>query len=241
MRVEFPSGYGTGNDTIEGALYAPAGSGAHPGVVVIPDIRGLYEHYHDVARRLAGDGFAALAVNPYSRGEQPDTTDMQAVFRFMRELPDRQLIGDLQGAADFLAGRPETAGRKLGITGFCMGGKYTVLGACNLRGLDAAVCWYGMLRVDEIDERNPEHPLDALRRLSCPLLGLFGKEDPIVPLDQVEQLERDGEALSHDVEVVVYPGAGHAFANDSRPDAYRPEAAEDAWTRALAFLHRHLD
>ena len=179
MRVEFPSG----NDTIEGALYAPAGGAAHPGVVVIHDIRGLYDPYHDVARRLADDGFAALAVNLYSRGETPDTGDMQAVFRFMRELPDRQVLGDLQAAADFLAGRPETAGRKLGITGFCMGGKYVVLSACNLRGLDAAVCWYGMLRVDEIDERNPEHPLDALPRLSCPLLGLFGKEDPVVPLE----------------------------------------------------------
>ena len=237
MRVEFPSG----NDTIVGALYAPAGGAAHPGVVVIHDIRGLYDHYHDVARRLADDGFAALAVNLYSRGETPDTGDMQAVFRFMRELPDRQVLGDLQAAADFLAGRPETAGRKLGITGFCMGGKYVVLSACNLRGLDAAVCWYGMLRVDEIDERNPEHPLDALPRLSCPLLGLFGKEDPVVPLEQVEQLERDGEALAREVQVVVYPGAGHAFANDTRPDSYRPDAAEDAWSRALTFLHQHLD
>ena len=237
MRVEFPSG----NDTIEGALYAPAGGAAHPGVVVIHDIRGLYDHYHDVARRLADDGFAALAVNLYSRGETPDTGDMQAVFRFMRELPDRQVLGDLQAAADFLAGRPETAGRKLGITGFCMGGKYVVLSACNLRGLDAAVCWYGMLRVDEIDERNPEHPLDALPRLSCPLLGLFGKEDPVVPLEQVEQLERDGEALAREVQVVVYPGAGHAFANDTRPDSYRPDAAEDAWSRALTFLHQYLD
>ncbi len=237
MRVEFPSG----NDTIEGALYAPAGGAAHPGVVVIHDIRGLYDHYHDVARRLADDGFAALAVNLYSRGETPDTGDMQAVFRFMRELPDRQVLGDLQAAADFLAGRPETAGRKLGITGFCMGGKYVVLSACNLRGLDAAVCWYGMLRVDEIDERNPEHPLDALPRLFCPLLGLFGKEDPVVPLEQVEQLERDGEALAREVQVVVYPGAGHAFANDTRPDSYRRDAAEDAWSRALTFLHQHLD
>ncbi len=237
LRVRFPSG----GDTIDGVLELPDGNGPHPGVVVIPDVRGLYDHYESVARRLADAGFAALAVNLYARGERPDTSDMQQVFRFMRELPDRQVLADLQASLDWLAGRPETSGRKLGITGFCMGGKYAVLAACSCSGLSAAVPWYGMLTVGEVDERNPEHPLDALGRLGCPLLGLFGKEDPIVPLAEVEELERRAAGLEHEVEVVVYPGAGHAFANDTRPDAYRPEAAADAWARALAFLHRALD
>ena len=237
MRVELPSG----SDRIEGWLELPQEAGTHPGVVVIPDVRGLYEHYRDVARRLADAGFAALAVNLYARGESPDTSDMQQVFRFMRELPDRQVLGDLQAARDWLSERPETRGRKLGITGFCMGGKYTVLAACRCSGLAAAVAWYGMLSVGELDERNPEHPLDALAALGCPLLGLFGKEDPIVPLAEVEALEQMAPELPHPVEVVVYPGAGHAFANDSRPDAYRPDAAEDGWRRALGFLHLRLD
>lgn len=208
---------------------------------MIPDVRGLYDHYEAVARRLADAGFAALAVNLYARGESPDTSDMKQVFRFMRELPDPQVLGDLQAACDWLAVRAETSGRRVGITGFCMGGKYTVLAACRCTGFSAAVPWYGMLTVGEIDAQNPEHPLDATSDLGCPLLGLFGVEDPIVPLAEVEDLERRAPGLAHELEVVVYPGAGHAFANDTRPDAYRPDAAEDAWRRALAFLHRHLD
>jgi carboxymethylenebutenolidase len=97
-----------------------------------------------------------------------------------------------------------------------------------------------MLRAPLIDANNPEHPLDALPRLRCPLLGLFGKEDPIVPVADVLELERRAASLSHEVETVVYPGAGHAFANDTRPEAYRPDAAADAWSRALVFFGRHL-
>ncbi len=236
MRVEFPSG----GDRIGGALYAPESSGPHPGVVIVPDVWGLYDHYHDVARRVAANGFVALALDLYSREGAPDLPDMDAVFRFMKELPDRRVLQDIQAAIDALAAREEVGERPVGITGFCMGGKYVILAACTCRGLSAAVPWYGLLRVPGIDEQNPEHPLDALPRLSCPLLGLFGREDPIVPLRDVEELERRTASSPHPVEVVVYPGAGHAFANDTRPDAYREEAARDAWSRALPFLHTHL-
>ncbi|MEE8558760.1 MAG: dienelactone hydrolase family protein [Myxococcota bacterium] len=237
MNFEFPSG----PDSIRGALYLPEQTDPRPGVVVIPDVRGLHDHYHDVARRLARDGFVALALDLYSREGPPDLPDMETVFRFMRELPDSRVLQDIGQAIDALSKHPSVGQSRVGITGFCMGGMYTILAACTCKGLSAAVSWYGMLRVQEIDESSPEHPLEALPRLSCPLLGLFGKEDPIVPLGDVEELQREGASQSHEVEVVVYPGAGHAFANDTRPDAYRADAAEDAWSRALAFLHRYLD
>lgn len=209
-------------------------------MVVIPDVRGLYDHYHAVARRLAAGGYAALALDLYTREGAPALPTMDDVFRLMRELPDRRVIQDVQAAIDWLGEQPETRGRRIGLTGFCMGGKYVVLAACSVRGLSAAVAWYGMLRAPVIDSNNPEHPLDALPRLACPLLGLFGKEDPIVPVADVEELERRGASLAHDVETVLYPGAGHAFANDTRPDAYRADAAADAWSRALRFFARHL-
>lgn len=231
MNVSFRSG----TDTINGALYLPDGGGPAPGVVVVPDVRGLYDHYHDVARRLADAGYAALAVDLYSRGDQPDTSSLETTFKFMRELPDRRVLADLQAAIDHLHAH-EAVSERVGITGFCMGGKYTVLAACRCTGLAAAVAWYGMLRVDAVDEQNPEHPLDALDTLGCPLLGLFGAEDPIVPLDDVAELERRGASARHAVEVVTYPGAGHAFANDSRPQAYRRDAAEDGWRRMLAWF-----
>ena len=208
-------------------------------MVLIPDVGGLSELYLDFARKLADSGLAALALNLYSRGEQPDLSSLDTIFKFLRELPDPQVLSDVQAALDHLAQRPETQDRPLGVMGFCVGGQYSILAACSCRGLSAAVAWYGMLRVQEIDERNPEHPLDALPRLSCPLLGLFGEDDAIVPQPDVDELRRRGAGLPHPVEAVVYPGAGHAFANPGRPDAYRPEAAADAWARSLAFLHRH--
>ena len=231
----------SGSDTIRGALYVPEQTGPRPGVVVIPDVRGLYDHFHDVARRLARDGFVALALDLYSREGPPDLPDMETTFRFMRELPDSRVLDDIGHAIHALSKHPSVGQSRIGITGFCMGGMYTILAACTCDGLSVAVPWYGMLRAQRIDESNPVHPLEALPRLSCPLLGLFGKEDPIVPLKQVEELQRIGAGLSQEVEVVVFPGAGHAFANESRADMYRADVAEDAWSRALAFLHRHLD
>ena len=237
MRVRFPNG----PDQIEGELVLPPTEGSHPGIVLIPDVGGLSELYVGFAQQMAQAGFAALALNPYSRGEQPDLSNLEAILKFLAELPDRQVLSDVQAALDYLAARPETRGRRLGVTGFCVGGQYTILAGCSLRGLSAAVAWYGMLRVSRIDECNPEHPLDALPLLGCPLLGLFGEDDAIVPRADVEELGRRTAGSACAVETVVYPGAGHAFANSGRPDAYRPEAARDAWERMLAFFHRHCD
>ncbi len=236
MKVEFP---GAGAP-IEAALYAPD-RGPHPGVIVIPDVRGLYDHFHDVGRRIAREGFATLVLDLYSRGDRPDTSSLEATFEFIRKLPDRRVLGDVEAAVRFLRGRPEVGDRAVGITGFCMGGKYAMLSACNVPDLAAAVAWYGMLRADTIDASNPEHAIDAIRRLRIPMLALFGAEDPIIPQTDVRELERRVAELDLEVDVIVYPGAGHAFFNDSRPESYRPEAAESAWVRAVEFLHRHLD
>ena len=236
MRVSFENA----GQRIPGELALPEGEGPHPGVVLIPDVGGLSELYEEFAARLAGAGLVALALDKYSRGEEPDLSSLETTLKFLRELPDPQVLGDVQAAIDYLAARPETAGRAIGLMGFCVGGKYTILSACSLRGIAAAVPWYGMLRVAEIDAANPEHPLEAIPRLGCPLLAIFGEDDSLVPQTDVTELRRRAEASSRDVEIVVYPGAGHAFANSRRPDAYRPEAAEDAWRRTLGFFERHL-
>lgn len=238
MNVSFPSG----NDTIRGTLHAPASGRPGPGVVVVHDVWGVYEPYHAAGRRLAEAGFAALVVDLYSRGEQPGTpADMPAVMRFLHALPDRRVLADLQAAIDFLRGRPEVAGRKVGITGFCMGGKYAFLAAARCTGLAAAVPWYGMLRADSLDAANPEHALDAAPEFGCPVLALFGADDVLIPQRDVEELRRRAEKHGLELEAVVYSGAGHAFANETRAEAYRPEAAADAWRRALAFLAAKLE
>jgi carboxymethylenebutenolidase len=179
----------------------------------------------DVARRLAGEGFFALAVDLYSREGVPDFPDMPAVFRWMRALPDARVLSDLGAAVGFLARRPEVAPTAIGITGFCMGGQYALMAACTVPGLSACVSWYGMLRYAERDAVKPASPLDLAAELACPYLGLFGEVDAIIPLADVEELRGILEGTGKRFEIVTYPGAGHAFFNDTRPEMYRQAAA----------------
>jgi len=236
MKVEFPSG----RDAIAGELCLPTRPPA-AGVVVLHDVWGLSDVYRGVAQRLADAGYAALALDLYARGERPGSpADMPAVMRFMNALPDRRVVLDVQAAIDFLRARPELAGRRIGLTGFCMGGKYAFLSACHCRDLSAAVPWYGMLRAPSIDDKNPEHALDALLSVRCPVLALFGAEDALIPQSDVAELRRRASERRLPIEVVVYPGAGHAFANESRPEAYRPAAADDGWRREFDFFAKQL-
>jgi len=237
VRVELASGA----DSLSGELALPERSGPAPGVVILHDVWGLSDLYRGVARRLAAAGYAALALDLYARGEKPGSpSDMPAVMRFMHALPDARVLGDVQAALDWLRARPEVAGRPVGLTGFCMGGKYTFLAASHCRGLAGAVAWYGMLRAPSLDRENPEHALDALPRTRCPVLGLFGAEDALIPQSDVAELRERASSQGLPIEVVVYPGAGHAFANESRPETFRKAAADDGWRRALDFFAKHL-
>ena len=226
--------------TLRGYAAWPSADGRLPALVLVPDVRGVSDHYRDVARRFAAEGFFTLAVDLYSREGAPNLPDMPAVFRFIRALPDTRVLSDLGAAVGYLARRPEVAAAAIGITGFCMGGQYALMAACTVPGLAACVSWYGMLRYDEHDAVKPASPLDLAPELACPYLGLFGEEDALIPNEDVVTLrailEREGKRF----EIVTYPGAGHAFFNDGRPDAYRPAAAADAWPRAVAFFRRHL-
>jgi len=220
--------------------YEVGTGGGAPGVVMVHDVWGLSEHTRDLADRLSGEGFAVLAVDLYRREGAVEITDAAA---FIRDLPDPRVLADLREAASRL--RADGAPR-VGVTGFCMGGMYALLAACE-PGFDAAVPFYGMLRHGEgllagpLDPaRKPREPLAAAADLACPLLGLFGDEDAFVPVAQVEALRTALASSPHESEIVRYPGAGHAFMNSTRPQAFRPEAAADAWPRMVAFLRRHL-
>jgi len=218
----------------------PAERSALPGLIVIPDVRGLTDHYRDIARRFAHEGFFALAVDLYSREGAPDLPDMAAVFAWIRQLPDPRVLADLGAAVRYLDERSEVARGRVGITGYCMGGQYALMAACSVPGIAACVSWYGMLRYAEHDERKPVSPLELAPRLACPYLGLFGAEDALIPTADVEELRAILERAGKTFAIKSYPGAGHAFFNDTRPDAYRPDAAADAWPRAIAFLRTHL-
>jgi carboxymethylenebutenolidase len=128
----------------------------------------------------------------------------------------------------------------VGVAGFCLGGQYAFMAACTVPGLAACVSWYGMLRYTEPNPVKLESPLAMAPRLTCPYLGLFGAEDALIPRGDVDELRSTLARTGRSFEIVEYPGAGHAFMNATRPDAYRPEAAADSWQRAVTFLRMHL-
>ena len=212
-----------------------------PAVVIIPDVRGLTEHYRDIARRLANEAFFALAIDLYSREGAPDLPDIESALRWMRHLDDRRVLADVDGTVRFLGSRPEVRTRSIGITGFCMGGQYALMAACSTASISACVSFYGMLRYAETTTHKPESPLDMAPRLHCPYLGLFGEDDALIPRADVKELEATLRRTGKNFQTKIYTGAGHAFMNDTRPEMYRPDAAKDAWTRAVTFFRAHLD
>jgi len=211
-----------------------------PAVIVIHDVRGLSDHYRDIASRFATAGFFALALDLYSREGTPELPDMDAVFRHMAALDDRRVLRDIESAVRYLQIRPEVCSGSIGITGFCMGGQYALMAACSVPRLAACVSFYGMLRYTEKTPHKPESALEMAPRLHCPYLGLFGAEDQLIPRADVKALESTLRKAGKTFKTKTYAGAGHAFFNDARPDAYRPAAARDAWRRAVAFFRTHL-
>ncbi|MGI9592599.1 MAG: dienelactone hydrolase family protein [Myxococcota bacterium] len=233
-------------EDVELGYLAYASDGPLPGVVMIHDVWGLSEHPRDLARRLAGEGFSVLAVDLYRREAEVKIEDPGA---WMRALSDPQVLSDVQAAQEFLAQHPSAAKRRIGVTGFCMGGSYAILAAASCTGLSASVAFYGLLSHEHgllhgesgpDPALKPRQPLDAVADLSCPLQAVYGDQDEFVPMSDVEDLKkRLVEAPQHG-EVKLYAGCGHAFLNDTREAAYRAQQAEDAWIEMVAFFRQHL-
>jgi carboxymethylenebutenolidase len=230
---------GAGGDEIEAYEARPVEDGARGGVVLIHHLPGFDRWSKEVARRFAVDGYDVLVPNLYWReapGADPD--DAAAVGRAQGGVADARLIGDVGGAAAYLRALPSSNG-KVAVIGHCSGGRQAVLAACNL-DLDGAVDCYGAFVVGTPPS---EFPLkvggieDQLPKLSCPLLGLFGKDDSYPSPDQVAELDRllTGHGKQH--EFHSYDGAGHAFFATDRP-AYRVEAALDGYQKIAAFFAR---
>ncbi|MBV9773623.1 MAG: dienelactone hydrolase family protein [Gemmatimonadetes bacterium] len=220
--------YGTvdGKD-LRGYLARPtAARGNLPAVVVIHEWWGLNDNVRMMARRLAGEGYSALAVDLY--GGQVGTTPQQAQALMMGVMRDRPAgIRNLQAATAYLAGHGAT---RIGTLGWCFGGGWSLQTALNVpERVDAAVVYYGQPVTDRAQ----------LARLDAPLLGFFGGADQGIPVDTARVMESRLRELGKDVEIHVYPGAKHAFANPSG-EAYDAQAAGDAWQRTVAFFARHL-
>jgi carboxymethylenebutenolidase len=217
-----------------------AGKAGLPVVLVVSEIFGVHEYIADVCRRLARAGYLAIAPDLFAR--QGDPASYAETARLMSELvakvPDAQVMGDLDGAVDWAAAHGGDTSR-LGITGFCWGGRIAWLYAVH-GSVKAAVAWYGRLE-GEKTALQPAHPVDRVKQLKAPVLGLYGGQDggiPVASVERMRELLRHGPAAARASEFVVYPEAGHAFHADYRP-SYREQAARDGWQRMLAWLHRH--
>lgn len=232
---------GHGNDEIEGYLARPMDSGPHGGVVVIHHMPGYDAATKEITRRFATLGYAALCPNLYTReapGADPD--DAAAASRAAGGVPDERFLGDVAGAARMLRGLSSANG-KVGVVGFCSGGRHAVLAACGLE-LDAAVDCYGAFVVGTPPEGFPisvSALYEWLPRLSCPLLGLFGEQDSYPSPDHVAELEGILREQGKPFDFHSYPDAGHGFFAVDRP-SYRPEAAVDGWRRIDRFFAQHL-
>jgi carboxymethylenebutenolidase len=230
--VTFPRG----SEVLRGHLSRAQPKGERGALVLIPDVYGLAPLYREIAGRFADRGFTTLAVDLYTREGTPKLTSPAEAMGWIAGLSDPRVLGDLQAAIDSLAA-PDL---RIGITGFCMGGQYALLAACSVRGVSACVSFYGMLRYAERNEKKPRSPLDAAGDLSCPYLGIFGEDDALIPGKDVAELGERLAGAGKTFEIKSYPGCGHAFLNHTRPDAYRPEAAADAFERAVSFFEGHL-
>jgi len=217
---------------------APAGRTGLPLVLVVSEILGVHEHIADVARRFARAGYLAIAPELFVR--QGDAQSYGEVGKLIAEViskvPDAQVMNDLDACLAWA--RAEGADtRRTAVTGFCWGGRITWLYAAHNPAVKAGVAWYGRL-VGQPSALTPRHPVDLAASLHGPVLGLYGGQDPGIPLDTVEQMKAAlaaGSAAARKSSFVVYPDAPHAFHADYRP-SYRREAAEDGWKRCLEWF-----
>ena len=232
---------GDGGDAIEAYLARPLDRGPRGGVVVIHHMPGYDAATKEITRRLAVQGFNALCPNLYHReapGASPD--DAAAAARAAGGVSDDRLVGDVGGAAEALR-RLAGSNGKVGVIGYCSGGRQAFLAACRLR-LDAVVDCYGGFVVEAAppDSPVPRQPVvTRAAELSCPLLGLFGADDSFPSPAQTAELDEALTEHAKDHEFHTYDGAGHAFFATDRP-SYRPEAAVDGWGRIWDFFGRHL-
>ena len=220
---------------------APSGKTHLPVVLVLSEIFGVHEHIADIARRFAHAGYLALAPELFVRqGDAQGYAEMAKLLsEVIAKVPDAQVAGDLDACVAWAAANGGDVSR-LGVTGFCWGGRQTWLYSAHQSRVKAAVAWYGRL-VGAPTALTPKQPVDLASALHAPVLGLYGEADTGIPMATVEQQRAalaQGSAAAKASQIVTYPDAPHAFHADYRP-SYRKVAAEDGWKRCLAWFRQH--
>jgi len=219
----------------------PDKGGRFPLVLVVQEIFGVHEHIKDVCRRLGKLGYFAIAVDLYHRqGDVTKFTDNQEIFaKVVNHVPDSQVMSDLDASVVFAESTGKVDTSKLGITGFCWGGRITWTYCLHNPKTKAGVAWYGRLVAPSKSALQPAYPVDFAANLKVPVLGLYGAEDAGIPVAHVEQMREALKAAGNTTsEIKLYDGAPHAFYADYRP-SYRKEAADDGWKRMQDWFKKH--
>jgi carboxymethylenebutenolidase len=233
--------HGHENDVIDAYLARPLGGGPHPGVVIIHHMPGWDGPHKEIARRFAHHGYAAILPNLQFREGKATPEENSASIRAAGGMPDDRTMGDVQAAIDYLRMQPYLNGR-VGVIGFCSGGRQAYLAGCSVKGINALVVCYGggvAAKPEELTPRQPVAPIDLTKDLQCPLLGLFGIEDTRPSPADAAKTEAALKEHGKTYEFHTYENAGHAFFAVDRPQ-YRVHAALDGWKRVFGWFEKYL-
>ncbi len=228
----------TQNGEIPAYRAMPATGGSFATVLVVQEIFGVHEHIKDICRRLAKLGYFAVAPALYAReGDVARMTDIQDILKVVATVPDSQVASDLDATVAWAhhTGKADTT--RLGIVGFCWGGRQVWLYAAHNPDLKAAVAWYGPLRSPS-SATAPRNPLDLVQQMNAPILGLYGGADDNIPVPLVEEMRAKLKEAGKSSEIVIFPDTPHGFNADYRL-SYRPQQAKDGWTRMLVWLKKY--
>ena len=216
----------------------PSEGGSFPVILIVQEIFGVHEHIKDVCRRFAKLGYMAVAPELYARqGDVSKLSDIDEIRKVVSKVPDAQVLADLDAAVAWAKATKQGDVEKLGITGFCWGGRIVWLYAAHSVQLKAGVAWYGRL-VGKASDLQPKYPIDVAASLKAPVLGLYGGNDQGIPFETIEQMRTALEAAHSLSNIIVYPDTPHAFYADYRA-SYRKEAADDGWKRLQAWFKQH--
>jgi len=228
----------TANGDIPAYRAMPAGGKALATILVVQEIFGVHEHIKDVCRRFAKAGYLAIAPEMYYRqGDVSKLKDNKEIFAVVvSKVPDAQVMSDLDAAVAWAA-KNGGDGKRLGITGFCWGGRITWLYTAHNKNVKAGVAWYGRL-VGDATEMTPKHPLDVVDQINAPVLGLYGGADAGIPNDTVDRMNAALKEKGKPSMIHLYPDTPHAFHADYRP-SYRKAQADDGWKRATEWFKKN--
>ena len=231
----------TGNGDIPAYRAMPASGGPFPTVLVVEEVFGVHEHIRDICRRFAKLGYYAIAPELFARQGDPSKADLATLLKeIVAKKPDAEAMSDLDAAVAFAQASGSADTSRLGVIGYCWGGRIVWLYADHNPQLKAAVAFYGLLggAASPTSRIKPTNPIDFGNRVKVPVLGLYGGKDDNIPSDLIAKMRGELKQGGGKSQIIVYPDAPHGFFADYRP-SYRPKDAKDAWQRAQAWFKEH--